>query len=127
MDSSSETLEGEVCGNMFPPQREVVDSGLLNSGFSVVLQMPTGSGKTWLAEQAMRRTLQQGGRAIYLTPLRALARELASRWKGRYGNVSVGVFTGDYGKPGRPYPVAFRDATMPFILHKLSSRTILGE
>ena len=29
-----------------PAQQEVVDRGLLTTGFSVVLQMPTGAGKT---------------------------------------------------------------------------------
>src|SRR5215207_5261898 len=59
-----------------PPQQEVIRGGLLSSGFSCVLQMPTGSGKTWLAERAIEETIVRGQRAIYLTPLRALAAEL---------------------------------------------------
>ena len=55
-----------------PPQQEIDDLGLLCSGFSVILQLPTGSGKTWLAEQAIGDVLGRGQRAIYLTPLRAL-------------------------------------------------------
>lgn len=86
--------------------------GLLTSGFSCVLQMPTGSGKTWLAEQALGEVLQSGRRAVYLTPLRALAGELGERWRQRFAPACVGIFTGDHGGPGRPFPVPFDDARL---------------
>lgn len=95
-----------------PAQQEVLDLGLLDTGFDCILQMPTGSGKTWLAEEAIERVLRQGRRAVYLTPLRALARELAGRWGDRFAPHSVGVFTGDYGSRGRGFPVAFADARL---------------
>ena len=94
---------------LLPPQREVLQAGLLESGFSCILQMPTGSGKTWLAEQAMAKVLQQGRRVIYLAPLRALASELAARWQTAFTE-SVGVFTGDTGMSSRSYPVPFEKA-----------------
>jgi helicase len=97
---------------LFPSQNEVISSGLLTSGFSCVLQMPTGSGKTWLAEQAIESALQSGSRAVYLTPLRALATELMARWKNLFSYSTVGIFTGDYGKTGSPYPVPFDDARL---------------
>lgn len=102
-----------ACGErpLTPPQREVLDSGLLHSGFNCVLQMPTGSGKTWLAERAIAAVLGSGGRAIYLTPLRALAAELGSRWSVTFGPSTVGIFTGDYGA-GKPYLVTFHDARL---------------
>ena len=81
-----------------------MDGGFLTSGFSTVLQMPTGAGKTWLAEQAIAAALQSGARAIYLTPLRALANELVERWSKRFEGFEVGVFTGEYGKR-QAYPV----------------------
>jgi helicase len=93
-----------------PAQQAVLDRGLLNSGFNCILQMPTGSGKTWLAEQAIGHTLAQGQRAIYLTPLRALADELCDRWKQRFAPHPVGVFTGDYSSG--QYPVSFQDARL---------------
>jgi helicase len=95
-----------------PPQTEVLARGLLSSGFSCVLQMPTGSGKTWLAEQAMAEVVRQGKRAIYLTPLRALADELAGRWQERFAPARVGIFTGDYGSAGKAFPVSFADARL---------------
>lgn len=95
-----------------PVQSSVVDHGLLTTGFSCVLQMATGSGKTWLASQAISDVLRSGARAIYLTPLRALAEELSVRWSGRHGAEVVGIFTGDYGKNGPAFPVAFQDARL---------------
>src|SRR5687768_4656589 len=80
-----------------PAQQKVVSGGLLTSGFNCVLQMSTGAGKTWLAEQAIAAVLDGGARAIYLTPLRALANELVERWRRRFKGHEVGVFTGDFG------------------------------
>ena len=94
-----------------PPQEEVVARGLLTSGFNCVLQMPTGAGKTWLAEQAIDSMLRAGARAIYLTPLRALANELVERWTRRFEGHEVGVFTGEYGQR-QAYPVPFDRARL---------------
>src|SRR5438094_6664307 len=94
-----------------PAQKEVVQRGLLTSGFNCVLQMPTGAGKTWLAEQAIAATLRTGARAVYLTPLRALANELAERWSNRFVGFDVGVFTGEY-RQQRGYPVPFGRARL---------------
>lgn len=94
-----------------PAQHEVVERGLLDSGFNSILQLPTGSGKTWLAERAMEQVLNRGGRVIYLTPLRALAAELTDRWSAAFGPDKVGVFTGEYGVR-KPYPLAFGDARL---------------
>ena len=93
-----------------PAQQELLESSLLSSGFSCILQMPTGSGKTWLAEQAIATVLDRGRRAVYLTPLRALADELNARWQKRFTPQPVGVFTGDYSNSS--YPVPYRDARL---------------
>lgn len=95
---------------MNPAQRQVVEHGLLTSGFSCILQMPTGSGKTWLSRTAIEQVVADGRRAIYLTPLRALAEELSSKWQADFGDVPVGIFTGDYGRAGRDFPVPYKDA-----------------
>jgi len=34
---------------------------------------PTGAGKTWIAEQAIRQILEEHGRAWYASPLKALS------------------------------------------------------
>lgn len=93
-----------------PAQARVFEHDVLESGFSVVLQMPTGSGKTWLARHAVSTCLARGHRAIYLSPLRALADELASDWQQAFPEIPVGVFTGDYGRTGRGFPVPYTRA-----------------
>ncbi|MCW1886714.1 helicase-related protein [Luteolibacter flavescens] len=93
-----------------PAQQRMIDHGVLDSGFSTVLQMPTGSGKTWLAREAIRSSLSRGFRAVYLSPLRALADELSTSWTSVFPDSPVGVFTGDYGKPGKALPVSYFDA-----------------
>ena len=86
--------------------------GLLETGFNCILQMATGSGKTWLAEKAIEQAVLSGYRAVYVCPTRALAAELYERWIARHPELSVGVFTGDFGRPGRPYPTSFSDAKL---------------
>ena len=95
-----------------PVQQEVVDHGLLTSGFSCILQMPTGSGKTWLSAIAIRNALEAGHKAIYLSPLRALAEELVVRWALQFKGFQVGIFTGDYGPHGRSTPVPYHQADL---------------
>jgi len=55
---------------------------------------PTGSGKTWIAREAIRLVVAQGGRAWYATPLKALSN---SKWMefGIFGKERVGILTGD--------------------------------
>jgi len=77
-----------------------------------ILQLPTGTGKTWLALQEIKRTLANGYRAIYVTPLRAQAEELSREWTNQLSEYTVGVFTGEYGKADRQYPVPFGDAQL---------------
>ena len=61
----------------------------------MVVQAPTGSGKTTAAFEEVARVLQTGMKAVYLCPLRALAHETSQRLRTdpRYGK--IGVFTGE--------------------------------
>lgn len=90
-------------------QAEVMNRGLLSSGFSCVLQLPTGAGKSYSAMLAMKQSVLKGHRCIYLTPLRALADELVSSWAEHFKE-PIGVFTGDYGAGKCKLPVPFQDA-----------------
>ncbi|MBW1988108.1 MAG: DEAD/DEAH box helicase [Deltaproteobacteria bacterium] len=60
-----------------------------------LVSAPTGSGKTWIAEQAMRRVLEQGGRCWYASPLKALSNSKLSEFSACYGAGNVGILTGD--------------------------------
>jgi replicative superfamily II helicase len=76
-------------------QREAVPA-LLESDANVVASAPTGSGKTALAELAICQTLEQGGTALFVAPLRALTNEKESEWE-RFEELgySVYVVTGE--------------------------------
>jgi superfamily II RNA helicase len=61
----------------------------------VVVSAPTGSGKTWIAEQAIARTLGQGRRAWYASPLKALSNAKYAEFMERFGDERVGILTGE--------------------------------
>ena len=81
---------------LYPPQAEAVEKGLLE-GKNLLAAIPTASGKTLLAELAMLKSIQAGGKALYIVPLRALASEKFRRFRefSELG-VRVGISTGDY-------------------------------
>ncbi|MGB9133240.1 MAG: ATP-dependent DNA helicase [Methanosarcina sp.] len=81
---------------LYPPQAEAVEKGLLK-GRNLLAAIPTASGKTLLAELAMLKSIQAGGKALYIVPLRALASEKFRRFQefAELG-VRVGISTGDY-------------------------------
>jgi helicase len=93
---------------LFPPQQEVLNHGILDLGFSSVLSLTTGSGKTTLAEMGMDRALGRSERVAYLTPLKALAEEKIASWRDRWPDRKIGIFTGDY--EASAVPVPYRDA-----------------
>jgi helicase len=83
---------------LYPPQAEALERGLLD-GRSMLLAMPTASGKTLLAELAMLRAALQGMRSLYIVPLRALATEKYDSFKRfRDLGVTIGISTGDFDK-----------------------------
>ncbi|MFQ5980540.1 MAG: DEAD/DEAH box helicase [Candidatus Heimdallarchaeota archaeon] len=82
---------------LYPPQAQAIAAGLLD-GQNLVLAIPTASGKTLVGELcALKHILDQGGKAVYLCPLRALASEKYHDFK-RFEplGVSVAMSSGDY-------------------------------
>ncbi len=69
----------------------------------VLVTAPTGSGKTWIAREEIRRLLEQGKRAWYTTPLKALTNSKYQEFGAEFGTENVGILTGDrkenYGAP----------------------------
>ena len=61
----------------------------------VLVTAPTGSGKTWIAREEIRRLLEQGKRAWYTTPLKALTNSKYTEFSEEFGAESVGILTGD--------------------------------
>ncbi|WP_204104653.1 MULTISPECIES: DEAD/DEAH box helicase [Spirulina sp. CCY15215] len=67
----------------------------LNSGKSVVVCVPTGSGKTLIGEYAIYRALSRGKRVFYTTPLKALSNQKFRDFRQQFGEENVGLLTGD--------------------------------
>jgi helicase len=93
--------------SLYPPQEKAIAAGVLD-GKSVLVTTPTASGKTLIAMMAIAKTLQKGQKAVYLTPLRALASEKAQDLRALEGmdlgtgrRPKVTVSTGDYDAAGK--------------------------
>jgi ATP-dependent RNA helicase HelY len=61
----------------------------------VLVTAPTGSGKTWIAREEIRRLLADGKRAWYTTPLKALTNSKYTEFSAEFGAENVGILTGD--------------------------------
>lgn len=61
----------------------------------VLVTAPTGSGKTWIAREEIRRLLSAGRRAWYTTPLKALTNSKYEEFANEFGPANVGILTGD--------------------------------
>jgi superfamily II RNA helicase len=61
----------------------------------VLVTAPTGSGKTWIAREEIRRLLAAGKRAWYTSPLKALTNSKYQEFTEEFGEQRVGILTGD--------------------------------
>jgi helicase len=76
---------------LLPVQEAAVQRYGLFDGRSLVISSPTSSGKTFVGEMAAMRAAFAGKRALYLTPLRALADEKFHTFRTRYGAYGIKV------------------------------------
>ncbi len=60
-----------------------------------LVMAPTGSGKTWIAEEAIRSVFQSGGRCWYASPLKALTNAKWIEFGDHFEPANVGILTGD--------------------------------
>src|SRR3954470_9551312 len=61
----------------------------------VLVTAPTGSGKTWIAREEIRRLINAGKRAWYTSPLKALTNSKYQEFSAEFGAEQVGILTGD--------------------------------
>jgi helicase len=90
-----EILKVHGISEFYPPQSEALPYVLKEE--NVVLSIPTASGKSLVAYIAIiNKLLKEGGKALYIVPLKALAREKYEELKlfERMG-LRVGISTGD--------------------------------
>ncbi|MDX2229099.1 MAG: RNA helicase [Leptolyngbyaceae cyanobacterium bins.349] len=95
---NSPTESGLDLGQLFPFQLDEFQQqaiAALETGHSVVVCAPTGSGKTLIGEYAIHRALAQGNRVFYTTPLKALSNQKLRDFRDIFGAEQVGLLTGD--------------------------------
>jgi len=78
---------------LYPPQIECVQKGLFEKE-NLLIAIPTASGKTLVAEMAMHHHIAEGGKCLYIVPLKALASEKYNEFGNK--GVKVGISTGDF-------------------------------
>jgi len=86
----------------YPVQEQAIAA--IYAGKSVLVTVPTGTGKTLMAKAALHKALGRGERAVYTTPLRALTEEKFRELCEDFGEENVGFATGDY-KVNREAPI----------------------
>lgn len=78
---------------LYPAQEEAILE--LLEGNNVILNTPTGSGKSLVAEAAHYDALVRGERSFYTCPIKALANEKFFALAKTFGADNVGLMTGD--------------------------------
>lgn len=92
-DPIRERFEQQLPFALDPFQLQALD--YLDSGASVVVAAPTGSGKTVVAEYAVHRAIAEGTKAFYTAPIKALSNQKFNDLVATHGADKVGLLTGD--------------------------------
>lgn len=89
-----------------PPQPFVPDPWQIEAlealnDTDVVVSVPTGSGKTYVAVEAARRAMEDNRTVIYTSPLKALSNTKYTEFSRIFGADRVGILTGDRQENGQ--------------------------
>jgi superfamily II RNA helicase len=88
--------------NLYPAQEEAILNLLANE--NVILNTPTGSGKSLVAEALVFMSFALGKRSVYTCPIKALVNEKFLNLCRLFGAENVGLITGD-GSVNREAPI----------------------
>ncbi len=67
----------------------------LSEGFSSIVMMPTGSGKTIVEMMLAKKMLEKSGRVLVIEPTRFLADQMKTRWGKEFGSMVSKTYEGD--------------------------------
>lgn len=79
----------------FVPDQFQVEALEVLAGSDVLVTAPTGSGKTYIAVEALAKVFRSGGKSWYASPLKALSNSKYEEFKELFGEENVGILTGD--------------------------------
>ena len=74
-------------------QKFAIDA--IEAGENVLVTAKTGSGKTFVGEYQIAKSLKRGGRVFYTTPIKSLSNQKFHDLKKLFPEASVGIMTGD--------------------------------
>lgn len=125
----------------FTPDPFQVDALSAIEKTDCLVTAPTGSGKTWIARQAMARIYEKGHKSWYASPLKALSNSKYNEFSSFFGAGKVGILTGDRKEnPDAPvivgtteilrnqlYDAMHYGETLPFELVILDEAHFLGD
>lgn len=86
---------GEVPPGPFVPARFQEEALAALAAGDVLVSAPTGSGKTWIAQEAVRAHIAGAGQTWYTTPLKALSNQKFRQFQRLFGEDAVGLLTGE--------------------------------
>ena len=75
-------------------QKEAIKA--LDASNSVLLTAPTSSGKTFVAEYAIEKALEESKHLYYTAPIKALCNQKFRDFSNQFGEENVGLLTGDH-------------------------------
>ena len=82
--------------NGFQPDAFQIEAAKgLFEGKDVLVEAPTGTGKTAIAHYAAANNMEKGKTTFYTTPLKALSNQKLNEFRSVYGDENVGILTGD--------------------------------
>ncbi len=130
-DEIKQLLELNGIKELYPPQKEAIPFVFQEK--NLVMSVPTASGKTLVAYIALLRKILEGGKAVYIVPLRALAYEKYEelREMGETFGFKTGLAVGDYDDSGQRYDrydvlVATSEKMDSLLRHKASFITSMS-
>src|SRR5215218_7276394 len=99
---------------MLPDRWQALALAALRAGKDVVVDAPTGAGKTYIFERWAEQT-NFAKRALFTVPTRALANDKFAEWRAR--DWEVGIITGDLCvNPEAPIVVATLEAVQGLVV-----------
>ena len=105
---------------MLPDRWQALALTGLRAGHDVIVDAPTGAGKTYVFERWAEQT-NFSRRALFTVPTRALANDKFAEWRAR--NWNVGITTGDLSvNPDAPIIVATLEAVQGQIMAAAGAR-----
>ena len=81
--------------NCTPDQFQLDAGSALNQNKDVLVEAPTGTGKTAIAHYVATKNMHEGKTTFYTTPLKALSNQKLLEFRKVYGDENVGILTGD--------------------------------